>query len=42
LKILAEIRERFGLRIITEAIDHESLELVEDTPTLSDRRAQHA
>jgi len=29
LKILAEIREQFGLRIITEAIDHESLELVE-------------
>ena len=29
LKILAEIRERFGLRIVTEAIDHESLEFVE-------------
>jgi 3-deoxy-7-phosphoheptulonate synthase len=29
LKILAEIRERFGLVIVTEAIDHESLELVE-------------
>src|SRR6202008_911560 len=29
LRILAEVRERFGLRIITEAIDHESLELVE-------------
>jgi 3-deoxy-7-phosphoheptulonate synthase len=28
LKILAEIRDRFGLRIITEAIDNESLELV--------------
>jgi 3-deoxy-7-phosphoheptulonate synthase len=28
LKIMAEIRERFGLRIITEAIDNESLELV--------------
>jgi 3-deoxy-7-phosphoheptulonate synthase len=28
LKILAEIRNRFGLRIITEAIDNESLELV--------------
>src|SRR5713226_8419989 len=28
LKILAEVRERFGLRIITEAIDHESLDLV--------------
>ena len=29
LQILAEARERFGLAIITEAIDHESLELVE-------------
>src|SRR5512146_1796941 len=29
LKILAEIREKFGLRIVTEAIDHESLEHVE-------------
>ena len=29
LKILAEIRSQFGLRIITEAIDQESLELVE-------------
>jgi 3-deoxy-7-phosphoheptulonate synthase len=29
LKILADIRAQFGLRIITEAIDHESLELVE-------------
>jgi len=29
LKILAEVRERFGMRIVTEAIDHESLELVE-------------
>jgi 3-deoxy-7-phosphoheptulonate synthase len=28
LKILAEIRERFGLRIVTEAIDNESLDLV--------------
>ncbi|HTV13839.1 MAG TPA: 3-deoxy-7-phosphoheptulonate synthase [Acidobacteriaceae bacterium] len=28
LKIMAEIRERFGLRIVTEAIDHETLELV--------------
>jgi 3-deoxy-7-phosphoheptulonate synthase len=26
---LAEVRERFGLRIVTEAVDHESLELVE-------------
>ena len=30
LKILAEIRQRFGLRIVTEAIDHESLEKVEE------------
>jgi 3-deoxy-7-phosphoheptulonate synthase len=29
LRILADIRERFGLRIVTEAVDHESLELVE-------------
>ena len=29
LKILADIRKQFGLLIITEAIDHESLELVE-------------
>jgi 3-deoxy-7-phosphoheptulonate synthase len=29
LKILAEIREQFGMRIVTEAIDHESLDLVE-------------
>jgi 3-deoxy-7-phosphoheptulonate synthase len=28
LRIMAEIREQFGLRIITEAIDHHSLELV--------------
>jgi len=28
LQIMAEIRERFGMRIITEAIDHQSLELV--------------
>jgi len=28
LKILAEVRDRFGLRIMTEAIDNESLELV--------------
>lgn len=28
LRIMAEIRERFGLRIVTEAIDSESLELV--------------
>ena len=30
LKIMAEIRERYGLRIVTEAIDHESLDLVEE------------
>jgi 3-deoxy-7-phosphoheptulonate synthase len=29
LKILAEVRETFGLGIVTEAIDNESLELVE-------------
>ena len=29
LKIMAEIRERFGLLIVTEAVDNESLELVE-------------
>jgi 3-deoxy-7-phosphoheptulonate synthase len=29
LKILAEIREQFGMRIVTEAIDNESLDLVE-------------
>jgi 3-deoxy-7-phosphoheptulonate synthase len=28
LRIMAEIRERFGLRIVTEAIDNESLDLV--------------
>jgi len=28
LKIMAEIRDRFGLRIVTEAIDAEALELV--------------
>lgn len=28
LKIMSEIRERFGLRIITEAIDNQSLDLV--------------
>ena len=30
LKIMAEIREQFGLRIITEALDDESLELVQE------------
>lgn len=29
LKILAEVRDKFGLLIVTEAVDHESLELVE-------------
>jgi len=29
LKIMAEIRERFGLVIVTEAVDNESLDLVE-------------
>jgi 3-deoxy-7-phosphoheptulonate synthase len=29
LKIMVEIREAFGLRIVSEALDHESLELVE-------------
>jgi 3-deoxy-7-phosphoheptulonate synthase len=28
LRIMAEIRDRFGLRIVTEALDHESLGLV--------------
>ena len=30
LRIMAEIRDRFGLRIITEAIDNETLDLVAD------------
>jgi len=30
LRIMADIRERFGLVIVTEAIDHESLDLVEE------------
>ncbi len=29
LKILAEVRDRFGLKIVTEAVDNESLDLVE-------------
>jgi 3-deoxy-7-phosphoheptulonate synthase len=29
LRIMAEVREQFGMRIVTEAIDNESLELVE-------------
>ncbi len=30
LRIMAEIRDQFGMRIVTEAIDNESLELVEE------------
>ena len=30
LRIMAEIRDKFGLVIVTEAIDHESLDLVEE------------
>jgi 3-deoxy-7-phosphoheptulonate synthase len=30
LRIMAEIRDRFGMKIITEAIDNESLDLVEE------------
>src|SRR3989440_5039762 len=30
LRIMAEIRHQFGMKIITEAIDHESLDLVEE------------
>ena len=30
LRIMTEIRQQFGMRIITEAIDHESLDLVEE------------
>jgi len=30
LKIMAEIRERFGLLIVTEAVDYESLDLVDE------------
>jgi 3-deoxy-7-phosphoheptulonate synthase len=30
LRIMAEIRQQFGMRIITEAIDNESLDLVEE------------
>lgn len=30
LRIMSEIRDQFGLLIVTEAIDHESLELVEE------------
>ncbi len=30
LQIMAAVRERYGMKIVTEAIDHESLELVEE------------
>src|SRR5271157_2946033 len=30
LRIMAEVRQHFGLKIVTEAIDHESLDLVEE------------
>src|SRR5213075_2196379 len=30
LRIMAEIRQQFGMKIVTEAIDHESLDLVEE------------
>lgn len=30
LRIMAEVREQFGMKIVTEAIDHESLDLVEE------------
>ncbi|HEV2385970.1 MAG TPA: 3-deoxy-7-phosphoheptulonate synthase [Candidatus Acidoferrales bacterium] len=30
LKILGEVRDRYGLGIVTEAVDHESLDLVEE------------
>ncbi|MBV9670128.1 MAG: 3-deoxy-7-phosphoheptulonate synthase, partial [Acidobacteriales bacterium] len=30
LKIMAEVRERFGLLVITEAVDHESMDKVEE------------
>ncbi len=29
LKILSEVRDKFGLKIVTEAVDHETLDLVE-------------
>src|SRR5437016_8374727 len=31
LRIMAEIRDQFGLKIVTEAIDNESLELVDES-----------
>jgi 3-deoxy-7-phosphoheptulonate synthase len=30
LRIMAEIRDQFGMKIVTEAVDHESLNLVEE------------
>jgi 3-deoxy-7-phosphoheptulonate synthase len=30
LRIMAEVREQFGLRVVTEAVDNESLELVDE------------
>lgn len=30
LRIMAEVRDRFGLKIVTEAVDNESLDLVEE------------
>src|SRR5690349_721991 len=30
LRIMSDIRDQFGMKIVTEAIDHESLELVEE------------
>ncbi len=30
LKIMAQVRDQYGLRIVTEAVDHESLDLVEE------------
>jgi 3-deoxy-7-phosphoheptulonate synthase len=30
LRIMAEVRQQFGMRIVTEAVDHESLDLVEE------------
>jgi 3-deoxy-7-phosphoheptulonate synthase len=30
LRIMAEVREEYGMKIVTEAIDHESLDLVEE------------
>ena len=30
LQIMAEVRDRFGMRIVTEAIDNESMDLVEE------------